>query len=392
MKFFSLPTDFKKETIDAYCKLNDQYKDARVIETYGNITIGNSIESGRSVDLLPAVDLNHLRDYVRWSREKNIDFSYTMNASHMHSKEFTRKGMLEILSFLNDIYEAGVRSLTVSLPSLMQVIQRMNTDFRMKASVICQVTTANKALFYKNMGMERVVVDESINRDFDMLKRIVEAFGENIEMIVNTICHKDCPYRMFHYNQIATDSIVLSSEVSAKYYSHRCLMRRYENAGNLLKLSWVRPEDLKYYTRVGIRYFKLQGRQAVLAGDPVKAVEYYFKGSYDGDLLELLDMFNPTSNFRVSIDNKALDGFIETFFKKAHFCRHDCRSCFYCDTFARKCIAVDEVAETRRNVLRFYDEYDHFNKLLASIKNEKKGQGKNFFKREQTEWDADFEM
>jgi hypothetical protein len=145
----------------------------------------------------------------------------------------------------------------------------------------------------EKMNVERIVVDESVNRNFKVLKRIKEAVGVPVEIIVNSILHTDCTWRMFHYNQIAGDSLEESSGCSNSYYPHKCLQRRYENKSNLLKLTWVRPEDLKYYLAVGINYFKLQGRPRVLKGDPVKALEAYFKEDYHGDLFKLLDLFAP---------------------------------------------------------------------------------------------------
>lgn len=379
MKYYSVPADFKKETIDEYDRLNNTYKDSRVIETYGNITIGSPIESGRSVDLLPQVDIGLLRQYVEYSRQKNIDFSYTINSPHMNSREFTHKGILEIWSFLGELHRAGVTSLTISLPSLMEIIKSTEYDFKLKASVICEITNANKAGFYKKMGFERIVAEESINRDFQTLKAIREIFGDRLEIIVNSICHKDCPYRMFHYNQVASDSISVSSKASSNYYAHRCLLRRYENPGNFLKLTWVRPEDIRYYTDIGVHYFKLQGRQAVLKGNPVQAVECYFKESYDGNLLDLLEIFAPHSNFRIHIDNRALDGFLEPYYQEDHFCKRDCRHCNHCDSYAKKAIVSGDVKKVYDNVNQFLDQYDHFKKELNSItnNNETKRQSSN---------------
>jgi len=338
MKCYSVPADFKKETIDAYDRLNHAYADSRVIETYGNITIGNEIESGRPVDILPQVDLTGLQYYVDYSKQRGIDFNYTINASYMGNKEFTKEGIDKIYQFLGKLYQAGVRSLTVTLPSLIEVITWFPYDFHIKGSTIYQVINVNKALELKKMGIERMVVDESINRNFSVLKRIREAVGDGIEIIVNSVCHKDCSYRMFHYNQIAGDSIEVSSGCSNSYYPHKCLLRRYKNSSNLLKLTWVRPEDIKYYTSIGIHYFKLQGRPRVLKGDPVRAVEAYFKEDYQGDLFELLDLFAPISSFTVPVENKKLEGFIKHFYDNPGFCRRDCAACRYCESVAQKCI------------------------------------------------------
>lgn len=377
MKYYSVPADFKQETIDQYEKLNNAYEDSRVIETYGNITAaaGTMFESGRSVDMLPQVDFSLLSEFVSYSKQKNIDFNYTINAPHMHNKEFTREGVLQLMSFLGKLYNAGVSSLTIALPSLMEIVKRMKYNFEIKASVICQITNPFRAMGYKKLGVERLVVDESVNRDFKTLKKIRNAFGDKLEVIVNSICHKNCIYRMFHYNQIATDSVRVPDKASSNYYNHRCVLRRYENAVNLLKLSWIRPEDIKYYSAIGIRYFKIQGRNHVLKGDAVKALEYYFKESYDGDLLELLNLFNPTGSFKVSIDNKSLDGFIDPYYREENFCESDCDNCNYCESIARKCIDFKEAGEVYRMASEFYSGYDQFKQLLDSVTQEKASDG-----------------
>jgi collagenase-like PrtC family protease len=391
MKYFSLPADLKTETIDKYVRLNSLYEDCRVVETYGNIKSGNMLGSGRSIDQLPEVDLSSLQDYIHYSRGRGIGFNYTLNTSHMHNREFTRKGIVEIMMFLASLYEAGVRCLTVTLPSVMEIVRHLREskyDFEIKASAICQITTANRALVYKEMGARRIVADESLNRDFPALKRIMAAFGKHIEVIVNAVCFKDCPYRQFHYNQIASDSIDVSGAASANYYDHRCLLRRFQNPGNFLKLSWIRPEDLKYYTGLGIQYFKLQGRHTVANGDPARAVECYFKESYEGDLVELLDLFNPTSHFRPSIANEKLAGFIKPFYERENFCKNDCRNCNYCDSFASCCLDAGAVEELRRSARDFYRQYDQFNATLASLSRTKNGAGT----RRENDIDVDFDI
>jgi len=375
MKFFSMPADFKKETIDKYSQLNRAYasEGSRIIETYGNITVGNLFESSRPLATIPGVSLVDLRDYIEYSKQKGIDFNYTLNAINMQNREFSRKGILEIVEFLGQLYETGIRSLTIAMPTLIEIVQASKYDFKIKASTLCQVTNTTKAMAYKRKGVDKVVVDESINKNFHTLKRIRDGFGSNVEIIVNAICHKNCIYRISHYNEMAADSIAGngSNEISLSYYPHRCLMQRYETVSDLLKLTWVRPEDLHYYTKIGIHHFKLQGRQAVVKGDPIRAVEAYFKESYHGDLIELLDMFDPTSSFRVFIDNKKLDGFTKPFFEKENFCKHDCIHCSYCDNFAKERIDCKKAGEIIQLTRGFIDEYDQFREILNSLDSSK---------------------
>lgn len=364
MKRFSMPADFKIDTLDQYAELNQKYKDSQIFETYGQITINNHIGSGRAYDLLPKVDLEMLKSYIAYSITKRIGFNYTLNSICMSNQEFSQEGIRSMVVFLHALYNAGVRSLTVALPSIMEIILMTNLDFEIKASTICQITNANKASSYKKLGIKRIVLDESINRDFDVLKRIRNTVGPNTEIIVNVICHKNCIYEVFHHNQTSHDIGIDSSQPSISYYSHLCMQQRCSSPSNILKMAWIRPEDLKYYLDIGINTFKLQGRQAVIKGNPIKAVTHYINETYDGNLIELLDLFSPTNSFIPNVNNKNLDGFIYPFFVNPGFCKNDCDSCGYCDNFANKKLPWGEINETFDMAHNFYKSYDQFRNLV----------------------------
>ncbi len=367
MKYFNVPADFKEETIDRYAALNKKYRDSKVTETYGQITVGNSMGSGRAYDLIPKVDIGRLKSYIEYSKEKDIAFNYTLNATCIGNREFSAEGAAEITAFLDRLYDAGVRSLTVTLPSLMELIRLKGYDFEIKASTVCQIINANKAEAFKKMGVDKIVIDESINRDFETLRRIRNTFGEKVEVITNVICHKNCVYEMFHHNQTSHDSGTASDMPSSTYYSHRCMMKRCESPETIMKLAWIRPEDIQYYVGIGINYFKLQGRQAVMKGDPVRTVECYCKESYDGNLMELLDMFSPTNSFSVYIENGKMDGFIKPFYEIPNFCKNDCVSCSYCENFAKKHTDYKKVGEIFDTANEFYSNYDQYINMVKNL-------------------------
>ena len=170
MRYYSLPADFKKETIDQYDQLNHSFTRSKVIETYGNITVNDCFGSGRLVRQMPKVDFLDMYEYIRYSQERNINFNYTLNATHLHNREFTAEGIAEIKKFLNKLYEIGIRSLTITLPSLIELVQSSKLDFDIKASTLCQVNNANKAAALKTRGIDKIVVEEAINRNFTLLK------------------------------------------------------------------------------------------------------------------------------------------------------------------------------------------------------------------------------
>lgn len=338
MKNFCMPADFKLETLDAYAELNRANEGVMVFETYGNISIDNEFGSGRTTQHLPKIDMQQLKEYALHSAGLGIDFNYTINAPYMNNMEFTKEGVEKYRGFLSELHDAGIQSVTLSLPGLIDLTTEMDLGFAIRASLICNTNNANKAVEMKQRGVERIVVDESIARDFKALKSIVDVFGSKVEIIINSFCQQDCSYRIFHYNQIAGDSAGEATGMGSDFYTHRCAMRTHKDPSTLMKAAWIRPEDLKYYSDIGIEYFKIQGRTTVVTGDPLRALQCYIDESYDGDLFDLLFLFSPVNPLKVKLDNKKLDGFLKPFVEQDHFCSKNCAEHCYCNRFADKAL------------------------------------------------------
>ncbi|MFA8435572.1 MAG: U32 family peptidase [Marinifilaceae bacterium] len=368
MKYFSIPADYNKRTIDRLNELNTKYSSSQIIETYGNITIGNIFGSGRSYCQLPNLDLYTLAEYVKYSQDRGIDFNYTFNSSFVQNQEFTVDGVRRIKEFMFQLHEIGIRSLTIALPQLIELVNSMQLGFKIKVSAIASIDNVNKAQAYKKMGVDKIVPCELINREIKTIKDIRSAFGEKVELIVNTPCYKDCSYRMAHYNQISCDSVKSTNDVSFTYFEHKCMLRRYSDVVNWMKINFIRPEDLRLYEQIGIQHFKLQGRQAILKdGDLVKTVEAYLKESFDGNMIDLINLFSKLNPFIVFLDNKKLDGFVEPFFKKQSFCSHDCGKCGYCEQFMLRNLDVGQIKEVCDLALEYYQNVKTFGEFVAGV-------------------------
>ncbi|MCR3759892.1 U32 family peptidase [Clostridium felsineum] len=370
MRYFVMPSDFKKKTIDDYCKLNEKYKNSKIIETYGQTTIGGGIFfNARKISEICNVDLVRLKDYIEYSKEMGIGFNYTLNATCNGNIEFTEKGISEMHRVLGQLYNAGVRALTVAMPSILEIVKESGYDFKIKTSTLCLINNANKAIKYKKKGVDRIVVDEDITRKFDVLKEICDAYGDGVEIIANDTCLKGCPYKMFHFNYTA-HSYDDPIDAVKDYYVNRCIMQRTEQLKNYLNLNWIRPEDLKYYESIGIKYFKIQGRQFAKDGEPVKVAEAYMKESFDGNLFDLLNLFVKYNSFSAEIDNKKLEGFIKKFYDNPRFCRENCDVCNYCEVWARKSIDYSENEKINIQGREFLEESDRFKALINKVKEE----------------------
>lgn len=388
MKYFSVPADFKIETIDRFCDLNNSFDDSRVIETYGQVTSIGMVNSGRITDVLPKVDLKDFERYVGYSKSKGINFNYTLNPACMGNFEFSPEGIGEIVDLLKTLQAVGVNSLTVTSPQLIELVQGTGMDFKIKASAICEITSPSKSLFYKNKNVERIVVDPDITRDFDCLRRICNLFGSGVEIIVNNVCYKNCAYKMFHYNHEAHCTPKNSAQTIKDYFFNRCSMQKAGGVKNSIRLNWIRPEDLKYYTDVGISHFKLQGRQNVLHGDIVKALRHYFTQDYEGNLFDLITIFAPYNSFQPYIENKKLDGFVKAFYENPGFCRDMCDSCGYCEGYAQKSTDQRSVEELNGKALEFYKNYDSYTKLLDKYR---QTHSKKLFSEAELDCDFDFQ-
>jgi collagenase-like PrtC family protease len=331
MRLFSLPADFRTSTIDRLAELNARHDDAAVAEVYGSVTWGGLLGSGRGSAALPTVDLRQLEKYVAYAGSKGVDFNYALNASCVGNIELTGRGLRRTQKFISRLWGAGVRHLTVSMPTLMVIIEDSGYPFSVKASTICQINAADKARRYRDRGVDRMVIDEDITRDFRRIRQICAVFGDGVEMIVNSPCVRNCANKMFHYNHESHSS---AAEIANFFYYYCPSLGASTDPLDLMRVNWVRPEDLSLYESAGIHRFKMQGRTTALNGDVIRAVETYMDGSYDGNLYDLLVLFNPGMRYGIPrIDNRALDGFLKPFFDDPEHCTGDCDACGYCASF-----------------------------------------------------------
>lgn len=362
MMYFSIPSDFKLDTLEKLDELNRTSKNKKVMETYGQATKGILHNSGRDINALPDISMQELEKYIKSSKTKGIDFNYTINPACFGNLEFTKEGIKRIKGFLTELYQIGVRSLTVTSPSIFEIIRSSGFDFTIKASAICEIASPNRALFYKSLGAKRIVIDPDVTRDFRTIRNICNVVGAGCEIIINNVCIKNCGYKMFHYNHDAHRNSCDSSNVITDFYTNRCAMQKASKPENLIKLNWIRPEDLSKYYDAGIRHFKIQGRQNVLKGDIIRTLQIYFAEDYDGDLFSLITIFAPYNSFQPYIDNKKLNGYVDQFLIEP--CNNICGECGYCKKFADKAINATEGNYLNKQAKAFYESYDQFGKEI----------------------------
>jgi len=335
--------------------------------------------------VLPRVNRNDVKRYVQSCHEKGLAFSYLLNAPCLGNLQYSRKGYGQLIELLEWIDRVGADSVTVGLPYLIDLVKKRFPRLKVKVSTTARVNTVRKALQYEEMGVEEIIVDEHINREFKTLEAIRKAVRCDLELIVNNICLWQCPYNYEHVNHDGHASREGEDEAYCylQYPGYLCLYRKLTDPVELLKSPWIRPEDIPCYENVGYDHFKITERfkRTPLLIEHVKAYE---NRRYEGNLLDLFTLprkgaFTPVHleyfiqpehvnilkiselskvfdlevRELVRIDNQKLDGFIDHFQKKD--CQQtSCSQCRYCDEVFRK-VAVVRSEEVRKAAQRVKD-------------------------------------
>ncbi|MCW4029314.1 MAG: hypothetical protein NWE92_06675 [Candidatus Bathyarchaeota archaeon] len=331
---FSIPADFKVSTID---RLDQKNKDwpIPVREVYGSIKT-SVFGSGRDMVSLPDISEKQFREYIKACQKSGIEFNYVFNFKCNSNDEFTTEGKNKIVNFASDMYSIGIRRFTVVLPSIIDILNTSLPKIKISVSVISNVDSLLRIrAFAAFRNVDRIMLPEYLNRRVGALRQLTsysKKFNCSFGTIVNSLCLIDCPYRDFHYSFTSHAKANLEKR---DFYDSICRAIRLCNVEELLKMPWIRPEDISRYIGYGIEWFKISGREKE-DSDLLKMVDIYNKENYSGNLLELLVCFSShDSRRRFQIDNKNLKPFINNFFDKEDFCLpKNCDSCRYCPTHA----------------------------------------------------------
>lgn len=368
--------------------LLDALKGTSVDALFGKLPF-DVVGGARPGFVLPQVNRKYVERYIQACHEKGIEFSYLLNAPCLGNLQYSRKGYGQIIDLLEWIDHSGADSVVVGAPYLIDLIRKRFPRLKIKASTTARVNTVRKALQYEEMGVEEIIIDEHINREFKTLEAIRKATKCHLELLVNNICLWQCPYNYEHVNHDGHASRQGEEEAYCylQYPGYLCLYRKLMEPVELLKSPWIRPEDLSHYEGLGYHHFKITERfkRTPLLLDHVRAYE---NRRYDGNLLDLFTLprkgaftpihleyfikpehvniikiselekvFDLEVRDLIQLDNRKLDGFIEHF-KRTDCNQTSCLHCRYCETIFEKAAVVNRegVKKAARRVLEFSDK------------------------------------
>jgi collagenase-like PrtC family protease len=265
-------------------------------------------------------------------REAESEILAYMDFPEEHRKQISSTNPLERVH-----KEHGVEAITLANPFYIQIIKRRYPDLEITASVLADIDCVQRAVIFRRAGADVITPDANINRNLDLLRRIKEATGAELKLMVNEGCLYKCPFRKFHFNYMSHKSKELG-EIEGDAFFASCLHVTHSDPAQILKSGWIRPEDLGKYGEVS-NYFKIVGR-ARPKTMVLRTIQAYMDEAWDGDLLDIVSssLNRFTIEFGAHLDNKTLDQC--GFFEKLTTCDYRCEECRYCEDLARDLIRL----------------------------------------------------
>jgi collagenase-like PrtC family protease len=296
------------------------------------------------------------------------------------------------MKYLEGVVDLGVDAVTISNTNLIGIVKKNFPKLKINLSTYQKVTEVAQARRYEDMGVDLIMLSEHVNRDFKALRAIRKAVKCQLALIANVGCVYDCPNALTHANSIAHSGAKGQNSLFADAFMLFCFGKRMESPEELIKIRWIRPEDVAQYEDVGIDVLKILERSSTTEV-LVERVKAYTQRSYDGNLLSLLgqmidlkrskgrtkqmqvkrlltrpslrglrgmknardfaNLFGTPLYDMLSIDNKSLPAdFLKSF--EVRDCRaSDCRTCGNCKAMAAKAVRVLDQAtlEQKRQAL-----------------------------------------
>ncbi|MDD4939479.1 MAG: U32 family peptidase [Candidatus Omnitrophica bacterium] len=387
---FSVATNWDLELL-RQIELLDTKK--QVTEIFGKLA-SDFIGGGRPSYALPFISKKKAADYIRSVRKTGRKFNYLLNAACLDNREFTRFGQKKIRQTLEWLDSLGVDAITVTNPYLGSLIKKQFPRFELTVSALAVVSSVKTIKFWtEEIGAREITLHSvSVNRDFALLKKIRSKVGCKLQLTANQLCLYNCPFNIYHKTFVshASQSHHPLKGFGIDWCLINCRYRMFTHPEEVIKSSWIRPEDVGYYEDIGIDSLKIVDRVR-RTENLLLTLRAYLERSFDGNLGELLfHVSKPArsslrqmavkflrffshpfyinifkllkfkqllSEIKINVDNRKLDGFLDYFVEGK--CKFECEECNYCRNVAERAVYIDSATREKMDK-RFREIIDSF--------------------------------
>lgn len=285
--------------------------------------------------------LNVRRGYVDWRAQGEMEqelaelrrlgmrLNLLFNANCYGGRALSEHLEREVASVVDHLAEVcgGVDGVTTTSLAVANTMKTHYPDIRVRASVNMKIGTVD-AMEYVAHLFDEYCVQRDFNRDLDHLKELrawADGAGKALSILVNSGCLAHCSGQTFHDNLVAHEQEIDETKNVGGWSPILCrqVMRNRRNWPNLLRATWVRPEDLHHYDGL-IDLAKLATR---MHDRPRLVIAAYANRRFHGNLLNLLEPSHAEAVAPAWIDN---DAFPPDWFERTAACGRRCGPCPWC--------------------------------------------------------------
>jgi collagenase-like PrtC family protease len=239
-----------------------------------------------------------------------------------------------------------LKALAPHLPNNVEAVPSINNSIDTAEKFFTHVK------YLDDLGLphpSKVILDRSLNRRIDDLHRTVSDIrahsDSKIVLLANEGCLYQCPFKVNHdvvigmFNDHTRSGAVSMRKASSADFDIRklnedlgCIDHLDNNFDEFFKIPFIRPEDLKEYEGI-VDVVKFSGKVKGTQFNR-KVIEAYLRGSFDGNLLDILDAPGSQSERRYVHNDMLNNGF----HKKLTTCDKRCTHCDYCRVLNRRVV------------------------------------------------------
>jgi ferredoxin len=291
--------------------------------------------SGRSVSAetcgLSSLDaLQKQKDDLTRLSEAGIPLVLLLNANCYGGASLSRSFFSSVGEIIDSLSSfLNIEGITTTSPVIARFIRKNYPAMDVRASVNMEIGTV-ESMDYLGDIFTGFYMKREYNRDIGRIKQLSAwcgVHGKTLHILANGGCLAHCPVRQFHDNLVAHEAEIANMD-NAMNFSGLCreyFSREGTEISYIKDINFIRPEDVKFYTP----FFDTMKLATRVSKYPSMILNAFVRGSFNGNLLELLEPDYSAGLFPYIINNRC---FPENFGKYILLCNKKCQDCGYCES------------------------------------------------------------
>ncbi|MBQ7730722.1 MAG: hypothetical protein IJT68_02665 [Lentisphaeria bacterium] len=279
---------------------------------------------------------------LKYCREHGMKLDILANATCYGEKSFTKDQRLQIVGIIKHLDELGLypEIVTTTSPYIAKVFKLNFPDIEIRASVNMRLRNT-LALEYLAPLYESYYICRDVQRDLPTFHKMADwckEHGKKLCMLANSGCVRNCPWQVFHETLLSHGFTFTFAEMEYQNIALVCnkIFTQKKMLSEFLRCTWIRPEDIHVF-EPELETIKLSTREANF---PLEIAEAYVSGSYDGNLLRLMDPYHGLGFRPNRVDNKSFPADWVTS-GIAGKCAENCTHCGKCEQILEQVLKYD---------------------------------------------------